>query len=109
MSKGLSSAMKDALLTTYLYGTWMESRGTYRSDEWYVPGVEPIITLLSGREIRTVIKAPTIKALIKRRLVVPRNHRWSAWLPQLTKHGLYLIRQNPDYGELKALRALDDL
>ena len=110
MSKQLSSAMKEALMIIFMYEGELIEMETQRSHEWRVPGLkETSITLLSGRIIRTSINIKTLKALWKRGLSIQKGRRWSLLTPRLTKKGLYRIRQWPEYGELLALRTLEDL
>lgn len=94
----------------FLYEGDLIEMETQRSHEWRVPGLkETSITLLSGRVIRTAISVNTLKALWKRGLSVQKGRRRSLLTPRLTKHGIYVLGQWPEYGELLALRTLEDL
>jgi len=71
-----------------------------------------MITLLNGQVIRTTIGTPTRKALQKRGMLMLEKHRRMRMLDGigvLTKRGLYVLSQWPEYGELLALRTLEDL
>jgi len=98
------------MMIIFLYEGRLGNRETTRSNEWFVLDLyESSIKLLSGRVIQTTISTPTFKALWKRNIAMRKGKRWTPSTPRLTKHGLFVIRQQPEYGELMALRTIDDL